>query len=112
MSVSEWYRVTLRDDGFELDVRPPRMEAWTATVRWGDVVRVCLKPEPLELSDGLYIFVRGRPESYVVPTEATGGGELLFALADHGLFKHELIIAASSEHDGLFCWPPPEVEVE
>ena len=105
MSLKEWFKVAIDELGFSLDVRPPGGEPWTARILWSDVVRVCLKPEGLELSDGIYVFVRQRPESYVIPTEAEGGSELLFALADHGLFKHELIVEAMTG-SGLYCWPP------
>ncbi len=54
----------------------------------------------------LYIFTSQRPESYVIPTEADGGGALWNEIFDRGLFDPELTIQAATSDSGLFCWPP------
>ncbi len=111
--VSEWFSVALDDVGFTLDVRPPGRETWSERLLWADVNRVCLETESgFEGSDRIYVFTRARPESWVIPTEAKGGSELLFALCDRGLFKHELVIEATTKGEGLFCWPPPDATVD
>jgi hypothetical protein len=105
--VSEWFSVALDDASFTLDVRPPGGEAWSQRLLFADVIRVCLETEPgFEGSDRIYVFTNARPESWVIPTEAAGGTEVLMALCDHGLFKHELVIEATTKGEGLFCWPP------
>jgi hypothetical protein len=57
-------------------------------------------------SDGIYVFTRERPESYVIPVEASGGAHFFDELITRRLFGAELAIEAASTTEGLFCWPP------
>jgi hypothetical protein len=95
----DWFRVTFDDQGITLDVTPRHREPW----------RQSFEPE-YPISDGLYIFVRERPESYVVPVECVGGGELLDQLIARGLFHPDVAIEAASATEGIFCWPPLDKE--
>lgn len=53
------------------------------------------------VSDGLYIFTTLRAESWVVPTEAVGGTQLIRELIRRGLFDASLAITASKAQHGL-----------
>jgi hypothetical protein len=57
-------------------------------------------------SVALYIFTSLRPESWLIPTEADGGRELLRELIRRGLFDASLAVTAAQAHEGIFCWPP------
>jgi hypothetical protein len=105
----DWFRVTFDDQEVTLDVTPRHRAPWRQSFAWSSVIRVCFKPE-YPISDGLYIFTRERPESYVVPVECVGGGELLDQLIVRGLFHAEVAIEAASATKGLFCWPPMDEE--
>lgn len=106
----DWFRVTYDDHGVTLDVTPRHREPWRQSFAWSSVVRVCFKPE-YPISDGIYIFTRERPESYVIPVECVGGVALLDQLIARGLFAAEVAIEAASATEGLFCWPPMDQEV-
>ena len=106
-SIMDWFTVSIADDVVTLDVAPPGLEAWRASFRFDDIVRVCFETEGLFGSDRLYVFVRDRAESYVVPTEAIGGSAFLGALIDRQRFDAELAIEAATAGEGtLLCWPP------
>jgi hypothetical protein len=102
----EWYRVFCDDFGIHRDVAPPGGDAWSDEVAWSDIVRVCFKPGGIFESDEFYVFSSKRDASYVIPTEASGGGDLVGALVRRDLFSAELLIEAMASEDGLFCWPP------
>jgi hypothetical protein len=102
-SVADWYKTKFDDQKISLDVRTDK--PWKVDIPWANIERVCLKSEGDLTSDGIYIFVRNREASYVVPVEADGGSELLFELAKLDKFSYELISKASVSPDGLFCYP-------
>jgi hypothetical protein len=106
MDASDWYTVEFDDEHIHLHVSPPGREPWEAEIAWADIVRVCFKAEDLFVSDGIYLFVRQRPESYAIPTEALGGAELWGAIVHRGLFDAGLAIRAATATNELFCWPP------
>jgi hypothetical protein len=105
-----WLRVTFDDDGVTLEATPPGREPWRQSFAWSSVVRVCFKPESLA-SDGIFVFTRERPESYVIPVEASGGGLFFDELITRGLFGAEMAIEAASATEGIFCWPPQGVRL-
>ena len=106
--VTAWFRVTWDSEQVHLDVEPPGRSAWDASFPWSSVSRVCFKPEGLEASDGIYVFTTLRPESFVIPTEASGGAALWNEIVKRGLFSADLAVTAASAIDGIFCWPPAE----
>lgn len=108
--LAEWFHVEWDEREVRLDVRPPGRQAWRTSFPWESVRRVCFKGEGLEASDGVYVFTSLRPESFVVPTEADGGGAFWDEVIRRGLFDAGLAIEAASAPTGLFCWPPPEDE--
>ena len=103
--VAAWFRVTWDSEQVHLDVEPPGRRAWVASFPWTSVCRVCFKAEGAEASDGIYVFTTLRPESFVIPTEASGGAALWSEILNRGLFSADLAVTAASAHDGLFCWP-------
>jgi hypothetical protein len=104
--ISSWFTVEFDDDRVSLDVRPPRGEAWKQGFRWAQIERVCFKAQGPELSDGIYVFTSLRPESFAIPTDATGGPELWEEIIRRGHFDATLAISAASADTGKFCWPP------
>jgi hypothetical protein len=100
--------VTWDEEAVHLNVAPPGGDAWMASFPWSSITRVCFKAEGLELSDGVYVFTTLRPESFVIPTEASGGLGVWNEIVRRGLFGAELAVKAASAGEGLFCWPPME----
>ena len=103
--LSEWFSVEFDAEAVSVTARPPGREPWAQSFRWADIERVCFKAEELGTSDGVYVFTRLRPESFVVPTEARGGAEFWAELIRRGLFDPELAISAASAVSGTFWWP-------
>ena len=60
------------------------------------------------VSDGIYVFTSERPESYVIPTEASGGQDFWFEILRRQLFDAKLAGEAAASRGGLYCWPPQE----
>ena len=108
LDVHAWYTVTFDAASVCTKVTPPGREAWSDSFRWADVMRVCFGLEDLFTSDGIYVFTKTRPQSYVIPAEASGGAEFVNELLRRKLFDPELLIKASSSTAGLFCWPGPD----
>lgn len=95
-------------DVVRLRVSPPAPQPWSASFRWDAVTRVCFHAEGPEVSDGIYVFTRGRPEIFAIPTEAAGGAEFWAEVLRRGLFDPELAITAAGASRGLYCWPEPD----
>jgi hypothetical protein len=108
--VAAWFRVSFDDQEAVLEVDRPEGGVWRRSFAWSSVIRVCLKVEP-EMSDGVYVFTKERPESYVFPVEASGGAQLFDELMARGLFGAEVAIRAASALEGLFCWPPDGIDL-
>lgn len=104
-SVGEWFFVTFDDQSVHMHAEPPDKPAWSQSFTWDKVIRVCFKAEDLFVSDGIYIFTSGRAESYVIPSEANGGGELWSEIVRRKLFDAKLAIEALRSTGGLYCWP-------
>lgn len=104
-ALAEWFHVRWNDEGVELDVAPPGSDSWQAAFTWASVTRVCFQAEGPDVSDGVYVFVCDRPESYAIPTEADGGAGFWGEIVSRGLFDPGLAVEAASSAGGLFCWP-------
>lgn len=100
----DWYTVTFDETGFTRQVAPPGGEAWTDSVRWDEIVRVCLEMEDFLGSDSLYVFTATRPESYQMPLQAESVRALLSELIQRKLFEAQLAIDAAMG-EGVYCWP-------
>ncbi len=105
----DWYHVSFDEQSIRRRVEPPGREPWEDDLLWADIERVCFKTGDLYTSDEIYIFTRRRPESYLIPTEAEGGRELMDEIVRRKLFDAELMIEAVQTSDELFCWPPADV---
>ena len=106
--LDEWYFVTFDDEKVSIRAEPPGKEAWSAEFTWRSIERVCFKAEELYVSDGIYVFTSARPESYAIPIEANGGGELWGEILRRKLFDAELALEAVGSTAGVFCWPPED----
>ena len=104
----EWFRVWIDDATISLQVNPPNRESWEAQIRWERVIRVCFNAGDLYNPDEIYIFTDERPESYVIPTEASGGHDLWNEIVRRKLFDAEVAIEAMAAINKLFCCPPIE----
>jgi hypothetical protein len=105
-----WFRVRCDEHGLTFGASPPGGVSWSEEIAWGDIVRVCYLTGGMFESDELYLFTTGRAESYVIPTEANGGKELVDALLGRGLFSPDLMLEAVATEGELFCWPPAGTE--
>lgn len=107
-ALDRWFRVAFDESGVTVDVAPPGGPGLTQSFAWASVIRVCLKLEAFG-EDGIYIFTSERPQSYVIPVQATGGGPFFDELLRRGLFAADLAIEAASATEGIFCWPADDV---
>jgi len=105
VELSQWFRVSFGEHSVYRHAAPPGQVEWRDEFAWGDVIRVCLEAQDFTGADSLYIFVRRRSESYVIPLEAERGQEVFAELIRRKLFDAELAIRAASITEGLFCWP-------
>lgn len=103
--LDEWYFVTFDDQSVHVRAEPPGARAWSQSFTWDAVTRVCFKAEDPYASDDIYVFTTGRPESYVIPTEARGGPEFWSEVLRRRLFDPALAIEAATSAGGLYCWP-------
>jgi hypothetical protein len=103
-----WFRVRFDDSVIGLDVSPPQRESWEAQIEWQRIIRVCFKAGDLYEQDEIYIFTNERPESYLIPIEADGAGDLWNEIIRRKLFDAEMSIEATSSVNKLFCCPAGE----
>ncbi len=89
-----------------LDVAPPNNDPWKTEIQWADIVRVCFEATDLYSSDTIYIFVRGRENSYPVPVDGAGGAELWDEIINRGLFDPQKAIDLMFAEGKTECWPP------
>ncbi len=78
-----------------------------ASFAWSAVTRVCFKDNGPASSDLLYVFTRDSAQAWLVPLEASGGGDFWRELPARGLFPASLHERATLAMDGrYYCWPP------
>lgn len=107
--LGQWFFVTFDGEKVSIRAAPRGREPWEQEFSWSSVERICFKDEGPWASDGIYVFISLRPESYVIPTEASGGTEFLNELITPNFFPAEVAIkAAGSTDGGYYCWPPIE----
>lgn len=100
----DWFQSWFDEHHIYRRAEPPNGEAWSDSLAWADVARVCLEMEDFLGADSLYIFTHQRPESYVFPLATAGGQAVLAELIRRQLFDAELAIEAAMG-EGLYCWP-------
>ena len=104
--IEEWFHITFDVDSIHIHIDIPEREEVRESFSWSEIIRVCFKTGDFMSPDEIYIFIKSRPESYLIPTEADGGSSLWGEIIDRGFFDAELgIKAATSPADELFCWP-------
>ena len=103
--ICEWFRVRFDEEDVYIEANPPGRAPWAQRFAWAFVERILFRAEGFEVSDGIYVFIRGRAESFVIPIEASGS-ELWSEIIRRGLFDGELAIAASTSTGGDYWWPP------
>ena len=104
--LNDWLIVTFDEKAVHMRAEPPGKAAWSQSLEWEKIVRVCFKAENLLVSDGIYVFTNERPESYLIPIEASGGQELWQEILRRKLFDAEVPNEAARSTKGLYCWPP------
>lgn len=72
----DWFVVRFDNDGVILNASPPNEEPWSQQFTWVSIEQIMFRAEDFTLSDGIYVFTKLRPESFVIPIEAQGGVEL------------------------------------
>jgi hypothetical protein len=105
LALDQWYSIEWSADTIVRRVSPPGKSPWTDALNWTDIERICFEVKDDFTSDCVYIFTRGREESYAIPTEARGGPELWNEIIRRGLFDAKLAITAAASGGGVFCWP-------
>lgn len=105
ITLSEWFRVSFSKTQIELNVEPPGREPWKSSIKWERIIRICFKSGDLLSSDEIFIFTDERPESWFIPTEASGGIEVWYEILKRGLFDAETAIKAATATNELFCCP-------
>jgi len=110
-SLEDWFQVTFDDTMISLDAQPSDVEGWSAQILWNDIIRVCFKPGDYISTDEIYIFTNQRPDSYLIPVEASGGFEVWMEIIRRGLFDADLAIKAASTIEEVLCWPK-EIQLE
>ena len=106
--LDQWFFASFDEQAVRLRAEPPGEQPWSQEFAWNTIIRICFKAEDMCVSDGIYVFTSQRPESYVIPTEASGGDELWKEILRRGLFDSQLAIDAVLSMGGIFCWPPEE----
>jgi hypothetical protein len=106
--LADWFRVRFDDSAIGLYVNPPQRASWDAQIEWQRIIRVCFNAGDLYEQDEIYIFTNERPESYLIPMEADGAGELWNEIIRRKLFDAEVAIEAASSTNKLFCCPAVE----
>ncbi|MHA2503840.1 MAG: hypothetical protein ACXAE3_13350 [Candidatus Kariarchaeaceae archaeon] len=104
MVLIPWFVVRVNEDTIELDVSPPGMPSWTASINWDECIRICFKTGDFLDSDELYIFVRGREHSYLIPMDGDGTSQLWEEILNRGLFDPKVAIELMSTNGELKCF--------
>ncbi len=105
MEVRSWYAVEFDGGEIRRKVAPPGRDPWEDSLRWTDIIRVCLKMEAPGISDGMYLFTCQRSESYAIPMEASGGEALWNEIMRRGLYPPDQAREAFSHAEGFFEGP-------
>ncbi|MFN3265336.1 MAG: hypothetical protein ACK41E_00700 [Deinococcales bacterium] len=103
----DWYIVEFDEMAVHRRVSPLGQKPWSDYFYWHDIIRTCFKAGGFLEQDELYIFTNQRQESYLIPTEATGGSALIGELVRRGLFSVELMLEATQHQGELYCHPKP-----
>jgi len=104
--LASWFTVTFDERRVTILGGPPGVLPSEQSFHWSEVRRVCFKAEATVQSDEIFVFVSGRAQAYVIPTECAGGIEFWAELVGRGLFPQHLALMAAAAPDGTtLCWP-------
>ncbi len=103
----DWYSISFDEQKISLDVRPPNLSPWKATIEWEKISRVCYKTGEFLEPDDIYIFVKDREQSYRIPSNAHNTEKLWSEILRRGLFDAEVAVQLMTTSDELRCYPPP-----
>ncbi|MBD3408097.1 MAG: hypothetical protein GF411_18395 [Candidatus Lokiarchaeota archaeon] len=107
-ALSDWFIVDFDDKRIQIRIVEPGTPSKTE-ILWKDIIRVCYKTGSFLESDEIFIFVKQRPESYLIPTEASGTTDLWGEIIERNLFDaKEALNAVLAEDHTVTCWPPPK----
>ena len=107
--LENWFKVSSNDETILIDATPPGRDKWSAEIKWSEIERVCYGTTDFLYSDEIFLFVKGRKESYHIPIDADGGIDLWNGIIDRKLFDAELAIKVATADIGrVYCWPPIE----
>ena len=104
--LSDWFSVSFDEYRVTMTAAPPSKKPWEQSFLWSEIQRICFKSEGISSSDGIYVFTTQRPESFVVPIEASGGAEFWSKLIERELFPAALAIEAAGLPEGETLWWP------
>ena len=108
-ALENWFKVSSNDEAILIDVSPPGRDGWSAVIKWSEIERVCYETTDILYSNDIFLFVKGRKESYRIPIDADGGMDLWNGIIDRKLFYAELAITfATADIGAVYCWPPTE----
>lgn len=108
--IEKWFQVTFDEIKITITANPPGRNSWQQTLEWDNLIRVIFQGEGGYSSDTLFLFSSLRPESYVIPTDAKGGQELIDKLIAKGIFNSKNFTDAVLSPYGIYCWPEDEQE--
>ena len=74
--IEVWFHVTFDVGSIHIHIDIPEREEVRESLSWSEIIRVCFKTGDFMSPDEIYIFIKSRPESYLIPTEADGGSSL------------------------------------
>ncbi len=103
--LDQWFSVSFDSDFITQNVRPPGGEPWVQAFRWNEIERILFVARGGLLSDELYFFTTQRAESFVVPTQAFGGHQLLQELIARKYFDSPEFTRLLLSPSGAYWWP-------
>jgi hypothetical protein len=103
--LDQWYLVSFDSEFITQNVRPPGREPWVQAFRWNEIEKILFIGRGGFHSDELYFFTTQRPESFVVPTQASGGHELLQELIARKYFDSPEFTKILLSPYGAYWWP-------
>ncbi len=113
-NIPTFFFVSFDEESIHITISHSKGDKREWRVLWKDIVRVCYRPFSYWSSDEIYLFVKDREESHVIPTEALGGSELWGEIVRRGLFDADLAIKVLSngELGKAVCWPDADINNE
>jgi hypothetical protein len=103
--LDEWFTVVFDSKSITLNARPAGRPPWTQMFKWNEIAKILFVGEGGLVSDGIYFFTTQRPKSFVVPTDASGGNELMQELIARKYFDSPRFTEVLLSPNGAYWWP-------